>query len=186
MPAKSRKPQRKIRIPYVDGRMPTGSTRSAVFLPNEEHLVRMLAAKGATDAELEMLCGVPNGTLEKWRKQYPSLNEWLEKGRTKVDGDVLYALYRNAVGFEYEEETAAGKDGHVVLLKKQRLPETAAQKAWLYNRKRDEWSERATVAGDKDKPVSIEHSTKRDIIDAILGLVTPKPDNEATRTADER
>lgn len=183
MPARrTSKPQRKIRIPYMSGRMPTAAKPSAVFLPNEEHLVRMLAARGATDAEMEILCGVPKGTLAKWREHYPSLNDALEKGRSKVDGDVLFALYKNAIGYTYHEEVAAGKDGHVVRLKKKSLPETAAQKAWLYNRKREEWGDRTTVAGDKDKPVAIEHTARKELIDSILSLVTPKPDNEVKKS----
>jgi len=164
--------------------MPIGAKSTAVFLPNEEHLVRMLAAKGASDAEMELLCGVPKGTMEKWRKAYPSLDEWIEKGRLKVDGDVLFAMYKNAVGFEYEEEQVAGKDAIVRVVKRQRLPDTAAQKAWIYNRKREEWGERATVAGDKDKPVTLEHSVRKELIDSILSLVTPKPDNEVERKDD--
>lgn len=160
--------------------MPTGSAPTSVFLPNEEHLVRMLAARGATDAEMEALCGVPKGTLDKWRKHYPSLNDAIEKGRTKVDGDVLYALYRNATGFEYSEQVAAGRDGTIRTIKRKALPETAAQRTWLAARKRDEWSERVTLAGDKDKPVSIEHGVRKELIDSILSLVSPKPDNEVS------
>jgi len=165
--------------------MPTAAKPSAVFLPNEEHLVRMLASKGATDAEMEMLCGVPAGTLEEWREHYPPLNEWLEKGRSKVDGDVLFALYKNAVGFDYTEEQVAGKDAIVRVVKRKALPETAAQKAWLYNRKRDDWGDRLSVAGDKDKPIGIEHSARKELIDAVLGLVQPKPDNEVERKDDD-
>jgi hypothetical protein len=185
MPArKTRKPQRKITIPYVSGRPPTGSKPDATFLPNEEHLVRMLAARGATDKEMEQLCGVPAGTLAKWRAHYPSLNDALEKGRSKVDGDVLFALYKNATGFDYEEEQVAGKDAIVRTVKRKALPETAAQKAWLFNRKRDEWGDRLSIAGDRDKPIALEHSARKELIDAILGLVEPKPDNEVIRNDD--
>lgn len=186
MPArKSRKPCRKIRIPYTGGRPPTGSKPNAVFLPNEEHLVRMLAARGSTDEEMEQLCGVPKGTLAKWREHYPSLNDAIEKGRTRVDGDVLFAMYKNAVGFDYTEEQVAGKDAIVREVKRKRLPDTTAQKAWMFNRQREHWSERATVAGDRDNPVSVEHSARKELIDSILSLVTPKPDNEVKPNNDD-
>lgn len=160
---------------------PEIGTPSGVYLPNEEALVRMLALKGATDSEIEGICLLHPGTLGKWRKLYPSLDKQLEEGRAKPDADVLYAMYRNAVGFDYDEEQAVGgKEPCVLSVKRKALPQFAAQRYWMENRQKETWKSRSISehTGKDGTPLGMQVEDRNSLIDKIISLITPKPDPE--------
>ena len=159
--------------------LPPKAPKEATFLPNEEHLVRMLAARGATDSEMDELCGVPKGTVAKWRKIYPGFDAALDEGRTKVDGNVLFALYRNSIGYDYEEDQAVGgKVPEVLRVTRYHPAEFNAQKFWLTNRRKQEWKARESHehSGPDGQPIPID--SRNGLIDAIVAMVQPKADPE--------
>ncbi len=156
-------------------------TQEAVFLPTQEHLVKMIVMQGAEDDEIARMFGVDPKLFANWKKTYPSFGKALSEGRLSVDAEVTYALYKNAVGFDFEEEAATPKGG-IVTLKKKRHGETAAQKYWLENRRYDLWKTASTtrVTGkDDNAPVGIKVETRNELIDAIVGLIAPKVDGKS-------
>lgn len=181
------------RKPYKAGRRPSTSdgkgkataiplpTPSGLYLPNEEQLVRMLAARGAGDEEIEDLAMIPRGTLGRWREVYPGLDKAIEEGRTRPDANVLFAAYRNAVGYEYvEEQAVGGRDPTVLTVKRIRHGSHEAQKYWLNNRQKQNWRQASSseVSGPNGGPIGVKHETRNQLIDAILSLVVGKPDDE--------
>lgn len=149
--------------------------------PSMEQVVRRIAAKGATDDEFEAMYGLPRGTLDHWKRGYKGFAKALEEGRSKADGDVLYALYRNAVGYEYHEEQAVGgKYPEVLEVKRKYHGQFSAQKYWLNNRQPEVWKsrERHEHAGDPDSPIGLKIETRNDLIDSIVALVASKPDGK--------
>ena len=161
--------------------------QEGVFLPSHEHLVKMVALQGADDKEIADMFGVPYEHFKAWRKLYPSFNDALNQGRLAVDAEVTYALYRNTQGFEFEEETTAGKDGHVVRIKKYARPDTSAQKYWLENRRPDLWRSSATVRStgkdDGHAPDGVKIETRNELIESIVSLIAPKADGKAKPAA---
>lgn len=163
-----------------------------VFLPDHEQLVRLIAARGMSDSEIELIYGLGTGTVKLWRKHYPGLDRAIEEGRTKADSEVLFAMYKTATGYTYEEDQAVGgQDPQVLRVKKHKAGEFAAQKHWLGNRIRrpdgsNEWprSEQIEMGGIKGG-VGITVESRNDLIGAILSLVQPKPDNEKQRRNSE-
>lgn len=155
--------------------------RVDVFLPDKLQLVRMIAMRGASDDEIADTFGVSRQTFAKWRRAYPTMEKALEEGRMQVDADVVESLYRQAVGYTYEED-APTKTG-VVRLERYRIPDVGAIKYWLDNRQPSHWksSQTTRVVGSKnpdgsDAPIGVKVETRNDIIDAILGLIPSKPD----------
>lgn len=157
-----------------------------IYLPDHEQLVKLIAARGMSDAEIELIYGLGKGQVGKWKKAYPGLARAIDEGRTVADGEVLFALYKTAVGYNYKEDQAVGgRDPCVLQVTKHKAGEFAAQKHWLGNRIRKpdstpEWPrseqvELSTGAG------GLVVESRNDLISAILGLVQPKPDNERTR-----
>ena len=65
----------------------------------------------------------------------------LTQGKEVVDRLVVNALFKNAIGFEYEEETVTNS-GAVVTTKKYSKPNVTAQIFWLKNRKTDTWRDK--------------------------------------------
>lgn len=151
-------------------------------MPSQEHLVKMIAMQGADDEEIAAMFGVPYEHFKAWRKLYPSFNDALNEGRLPVDAEVTYALYKNATGFEYEEETTAGKDGHVVKIKKYARPSGADARYWLENRRPDLWRNvstvRATGKDDSRSPDGMKIETRDELIDSIVGLIQSKADGK--------
>lgn len=181
------KPRR--RAPVYESRP---ANPGGVYLPDHEQLVRLIAAKGMSDEEIELIYGLGSGTLKKWKAAYPGLQRAIDEGRTVADANVLFALYKTAIGYSYEEDQAVGgRDPEVLRVEKYKPGEFAAQKHWLGNRIRrpdgtNEWprSEQVELGGIKDG-VGIKVESRNDLIDAIIGLVTPKPDNERKQRASE-
>lgn len=154
---------------------------TGLYLPEKEYIVRRIAARGATDDNFELMYGLPRGTIASWAKLYPGFAKALEEGRSKVDGDVLFSLYRNAIGFEYEEEQAVGgRDPCVLKVKKVKHGEVSAQKYWLNNRQPDNWKqrERVDLSGNLGLDHGIKTETRNELIDSIVALVSSKPDGK--------
>ena len=170
-------PQRVLPLPAPGG----------IYLPSHEQLCRIIAMKGATDEEIELVYGLGTGTLRKWREVYPGLNKAVEQGRTAADGEVLYSMFKTATGYQYEEEQAVGGRSPVVMKVKRHYPgQFLAQKHWLANRKRDEWpaSEKVEISGRNGEPIKVE--SRNELIDAIVALIASKADPEKTRDKEQR
>jgi len=180
-------PKRRPRSPVYESRP---ANPGGVYLPDHEQLVRLIAARGMSDDEIEMIYGLGSGTLKRWKAAYPGLQRAIDEGRTVADSNVLFAMYQTATGYHYEEDQAVGgKEPEVMRVQKYKPGEFAAQKHWLGNRiKRPdgtgEWprSEQVELSGPRGGSIGVTVESRNDLIDAIIGLVQPKADNERKRT----
>jgi hypothetical protein len=155
-----------------------------MYLPDNPTLVKLIAMRGATDDEIELVYGLGPGTISKWREAYPGLDVAIEKGRTIADGAVLSSLFKTALGYEYFEQQAVGGRNPTVLKVQRHMPgQFLAQRHWLASRNREHWpaAEKVTIGGTgKDGAIKIEG--RNEVIDAILALVASKPDLEKAAT----
>ena len=152
----------------------------AIFLPDHEQQVRLVAMKGASDDEIADMFNVSREVFQKWRKAYPSFNDAVMSGRTRADTEVVVSLYKRATGYDYEE-TVPTKSGKCVLVKKHAPPDVGAQQYWLNNRQPDNWRSSSTkhIAGrsrEDDETLGVKIETRDEMISAILTLIEPKPD----------
>lgn len=117
----------------------------------EDNLLRLSAwaRDGLTDAQIANNIGIAPKTLWEWKKEYSSISKALKKGKEVVDIEVENALYKNAVGYEYEEDVMT-KEG-IVRMKKYSKPDTVSQIYWLKNRKPKNW---------RDKPIDENESSE--------------------------
>lgn len=171
------KKKRKEKIVFDDRPRPV---QEATFLPSNEHLVKMIAMQGADDEEIAQMFGVPYEHFAAWRKLYPSFNAALNAGRLPVDAEVTYKLFEQTQGFKYTEQTATPKGG-IVEVERFARPDTSAIKYWLENRRPDLWRTASTTrhAGAKgEDPIGVKVETRDDLIDAIVNLISPKPDGK--------
>ena len=113
------------------------------------------ARQGLTDEQIAKNMGIKKSTFYDWLKKYPDISESLKKGKAPVDFEVENALYKRAVGFEYEEiETVEEEvDGvfktRVKRTQKTALPDTSAIIFWLKNRKPEQWRKMNPVVENK-------------------------------------
>lgn len=122
--------------------------------------VFQLAQRGLIDQEIYEFLGISKNCFYQNLKKKPELKEALEKGREKSVDSVENALFKIAIGYEYEEihktvKQVDGKDTkEIKTVKKQVKPEVAAIIFILTNRRPEKW---------KNKNFN-EHDGKIDLI----------------------
>lgn len=113
----------------------------------EDNLIRIesWARMGLTDEQIAKNMAVGLSTLKEWKNKYPAISDSIKKGKAPIDFEVENALFKRAIGYEYEEvetiiEEIDGKQRkRIKKIKKVALPETSAMIFWLKNRKPKEW-----------------------------------------------
>lgn len=139
------------------------------------------ARDGLSDKQIAQNIGVSERTFTEWKKKHSSISSVLKKEKEVVDRIVENALFRKAVGYDYEEKTykivtvnekrIEEKEGKkisiVVPVEKEVLvkkttkhvsPDTGAAAFWLKNRKPDEWREKQIVQHGGEVKVSNPYS----------------------------
>jgi hypothetical protein len=107
-------------------------------------LIQGWARDGLIDEQIAKNMGVAYSTFKEWKKKYSAFSDSLKQGKEVVDRQVENALFKNAVGFMYEEETVTNA-GEVVTVKKYSKPNITAQIFWLKNRKMKGWRDKQEV-----------------------------------------
>lgn len=91
---------------------------------------------GATDKEISDALGIALSTFSEYKNQYSELSDALRMGRQTVVLNVKAALYKKAIGFEYEEKRGVKKGDKVVsteIYRKYSPPDTTAAAMLLRN-----------------------------------------------------
>lgn len=98
--------------------------------------IRDWVKSGATEEEICKALGISTSTFNVYKQQYSELMESLRTGRQCVVLDIKSALYKKAMGFEYEEKRGIKKDGKTVSMEvyvKYCPPDTTAAAMLLRN-----------------------------------------------------
>lgn len=111
-------------------------------------LIAAWARDGLTLEQIAHNTGVADSTFREWRERFPAIATALKISRELADIEVENALYKRAIGYEYEEETIEDgpKGMRIIHTKKKMAPDVTAQIFWLKNRKTDVWRDRKDVA----------------------------------------
>ena len=136
-----------------------------------------------TDSEMAQFLGVSDKLLDSWKIYYPLFNKAIEEGRSQADLEVIHALHKNAVGYDYttDEVVRTRRGAQVVTVTKHMPAETNAQKFWLSNRNPAQWNVPSQVSlggRGKENPLHVSAETKAMVIHSILNLITPRPDTQ--------
>lgn len=130
------------------------------WVAGKEEAITAACRLGADSSGLAKILGCGKTTLFKLQRQYDEFKELIKEGKEVADAKVESALYRRAVGYDYEEVTTrvvvdksgVGSVTHVTKVKKHVIPDTTAQIFWLKNRKQYEWRDKqdmdVTTAGE--------------------------------------
>lgn len=126
----------------------------------KENLLRIQgwAKDGLDNQQIAGNIGISRQTLYKWMKKNPHIENALRVGKDTADRQVENAMFKNAIGYDYEEEMITN-DGRVVKVKKHARANVNAQIFWLKNRKPEKWRDKVEQ--------SIEHSGSVNFIDDI-------------------
>ena len=119
-------------------------------------LLEAWARDGLTDEQIALKMGINVATLYRYKQSYCEICDALKKGKEIVDIQVENALFKRAMGYEYEETKIiiSEKDGRrVETVKKQMPPDTTSQIFWLKNRKPEKWRDRVEVQNNDNDQV---------------------------------
>ena len=92
-------------------------------------------SKTATDADIADALDVGRSTFAKYKQEHKELEAALKKGRMKLIRDLYSALFKRALGFEYEERKTRTE-----VTIKYCPPDVGALHLALKNYDRDNWS----------------------------------------------
>ena len=125
------------------------------------------ARDGLIKEQIAQNMGIGRQTLYEWETKYKDIADAVKKGKEVVDREVENALYKSALGYDYEEITKEplynsvtgdpiidenGK--HLIaitkIVRKHILPSNTAQIYWLKCRKPAEWREKKEQGDQKD------------------------------------
>lgn len=123
------------------------------YVRGKEEIIVADCRNGADNAGLAKRLGCGKTTLSKLIKVYPEFKALIKEGKADADLRVVSALYKRALGYEFEETTtkvSVNKDGEgtttfVEKTKKHIAPDTAAAFIWLKNRMPEEWRDKHDV-----------------------------------------
>lgn len=118
---------------------------------------------GLTDEEIANNLGISHQTLITYKQQFPEFLEAIKTGKNAADCKVINAMFKRAIGYEYEEVTTVtrkGPDGTTTetrVVKKQEAPNTTACIFWLKNRCPEHWRDRHEneLTNPDGKPIEI-------------------------------
>lgn len=103
---------------------------------------------GLTDEEIADNLGISRDTLINYKKRYPDFFDAIKTGKDAADCKVINAMFRRAIGYEYEEVSTVVRDGpegrttETRTVRKQEAPNVTAQIFWLKNRCPQDWRDR--------------------------------------------
>jgi hypothetical protein len=110
-------------------------------------LIEGWARDGLIDVDIAHNMGIVKSTLYRWINRYPEIAAAMSQGKEVADRRVENALFKRAIGYDYEETkttvvTRDGKptkDAQITKTKKHVSGDVTAQIIWLKNRKRPQW-----------------------------------------------
>ena len=120
------------------------------YIKGKEEILIADCRNGADQAGLAKRLGIGFTTFKRVLRLHPELREMLKEGNEEADLKVESALYRRAIGYEFEETASevridpsgGANTTYVKKTKKSIPPETVAQIFWLKNRNPEKWRDR--------------------------------------------
>lgn len=125
---------------------PSKGGRPTKYRPEYARIAKALVARGAFEREVADALGVSLRTIANWKYRYPKFGVSLQIGRDQYDEPVVHAIAKAAIGYEIETEKVFCHNGEIIRAKTREYvkPDVAAQKFWLINRQKKDWSDKIT------------------------------------------
>jgi hypothetical protein len=116
-----------------------------------------LCALGATDQDIADFYGVTTRTVCRWKITHPEFCHALTINKGDYDDHVERSLAMRAIGYSHPDVDIRVVDGVIVQtpITKYYPPDTKAALAWLYNRRKGQWTPVQNPDEAEPKPIII-------------------------------
>lgn len=110
-------------------------------------LVQKWAREGLTEVQIGKNLGISKNTMNDYKNRYPDFLNAIKKGKEVAITEIENALYKRALGFEYEEvktyiKREEGKEtAYTEKTRKYLPPDVAACSILLKNKDRGNWAD---------------------------------------------
>jgi len=129
------------------------------------------AREGLSDEQIANNIGIRTSTYYVWLKKHSDISEAIKKGKEVADYEVENAMFKRAIGYEYEETKTyiSDSDGkrqkRVEKTVKHIAADTTAQIFWLKNRRPDKWKDKQDIehSGDVNNQVDLSGLTVEEL-----------------------
>lgn len=156
--------------------------RPTMYSPKFPAWARALARRGLSDKDIAREMDIARSTLIEWKNTYAEFADALTEGKGQADALVENALYKRAVGYDFEEVkvictpdhrkvTSPAKAPQVTKIEKVTKhipPDISAIALWLKNRMPNDWREKTSVEVEGE-PVNVNVNlsalTKEELIE---------------------
>lgn len=156
----------------------TGRPKSTVsrydrYIKGREEEIKSHLRNGADNKTLAAKLGIGLTTFKKILEENPEIREWMKESKETADLAVEAALYRRALGYEYEEshtEVRVNPDGsgqttYVKKVKKHVAGDTTAQIFWLKNRQKEKWCDSHSVDAKVTEELDFSSLTNEELLE---------------------
>ena len=115
--------------------------------------VEAMAKKGMIDKDMAKALGISEASFYKYLEKNVEFLEALKRGKAPVNEEVVSALLKRALGYDYIEKTIEAvidekgnaKGQKIKTTTKQVVPDVTAQIFWLKNRMPEDWRDKQEV-----------------------------------------
>lgn len=135
--------------------------RNSLWRPEYIEEARKLRLLGCTEKEIAEQFDISQRTLANWKEKYSEFNEVIVNYKRIASSNVVNALYKRAIGYDYEEEQAIKikidrdmEEVQIVKVKRHAPPDIMACMYYLNNRESAHWRRNPEDNGGSDKPIS--------------------------------
>lgn len=141
------------------------------YIKGKEEIIKSDCRNGADNRGICRRLGISLTTYKRILKEHPEVNDLLKESKEEADLNVESALYRRAIGYEYEEivtEVKVEPDGSaqrsvVRKIKKHIAGDTTAQIFWLKNRNPKRWRDVQDISAEVNNKIELEPLTKEEL-----------------------
>jgi hypothetical protein len=141
--------------------------RTTKYKPEFNGQAYDLCLLGCTDKMLAEFFEVNEDTINEWKKVHAEFSESVRGGKLIADSQVAAAMFKRAIGFQYDEvtyekldpkidgENLDNRDPKLEVFKKKIVTkmvpgDVGAQMNWLTNRQKETWRKSDTIKIDWD------------------------------------
>ena len=144
---------------------------SQVYLRDYCAIAKKMLENNATISDVAEELEVSPNVIRRWQKEHEEFAEACRLGRARPDRVVIDAVHQLAIGYEYEVEHLAIRNGKVTKEKRKISlpPNFTASKFWLSNCDMRDWSKKPEPS--KEDIGSTKDDALREIAQELKGTV---------------